>query len=196
MAIRAPVKPTTGAQKVAAAIAHLGALTSVILVSRWAKGVGDGYLGGLDWQDDNLMFNYHPVLMVRASTVGWYGIAQLSNAQSSNRLADIFTKPKQVAGMVFCFTEALLAYRTFPLPKKQVGPVGIDQWLIACLLDLVRAPFFPTPDRSEPPKCTCRPLQPTHRPRPSTSPSRAWASSCSGASIARVLMTVVPSQYV
>lgn len=41
-----------------------------------------------------------------------------------DRLTHNTTQHKQVAGMVFCFTEALLAYRTFPLPKKQVGRVG------------------------------------------------------------------------
>jgi hypothetical protein len=60
-----PVKATTPAQKVALLIAHLGALVSVILVTRWAKGAGEGYLGGLDWGDDDLIFNWHPVLMVR-----------------------------------------------------------------------------------------------------------------------------------
>lgn len=79
--VRAPVKATTGAQKAAAAIAHLGALVSVILVTRWAKGVGEGYLGGLDWQDNNLMFNFHPVLMVRAAV--WGGWCRVASSRIS-----------------------------------------------------------------------------------------------------------------
>lgn len=59
-----PVKATTPAQKVALILAHMGALVSVILTARWANGAGEGYLGGLDWGDDNLIFNWHPVLMV------------------------------------------------------------------------------------------------------------------------------------
>lgn len=65
---RAPVKATTAGQRVAMVIAHLGAILSVILATRWAKGVGEGYLGGLDWGDDNLVFNHHPVLMVRSGS--------------------------------------------------------------------------------------------------------------------------------
>lgn len=59
-------KPTTHVQKVALVIAHVCAVVSVILVSRWANGTGEGFLGGLDWGDKNLVFNYHPVLMVTA----------------------------------------------------------------------------------------------------------------------------------
>jgi len=59
-------KPTTRVQKVALVIAHVCAVLSIILVSRWANGTGEGFLGGLDWGDKNLVFNYHPVLMVSA----------------------------------------------------------------------------------------------------------------------------------
>ena len=45
-------KPTTPSQKVALLLAHIGAITSVILTAKWAGGTGGGYLGGLDWADD------------------------------------------------------------------------------------------------------------------------------------------------
>ncbi len=70
MRLQSPVQPTTAAQKVALGIAHLGALVSVILTARWAKGTGEGFLGGLAWGDDNLIFNWHPVLMVRGGSMG------------------------------------------------------------------------------------------------------------------------------
>lgn len=44
-------KPTSFVQKVALGVAHGGALLSVILVTRWAVGTGEGFLGGLDWDD-------------------------------------------------------------------------------------------------------------------------------------------------
>lgn len=36
--------------------------------------------------------------------------------------------------MVFCFTEALLAYRTFPLPKKQAKAVHLAFQSIGIIL--------------------------------------------------------------
>ncbi len=82
-------KPTTKPQKVALLLSHIGAVISVVLVARWANGTGEGFLGGLDWADKvhrqhsliliadgsthppippnkDLVFNYHPILMVAA----------------------------------------------------------------------------------------------------------------------------------
>lgn len=41
-------------------------MTSLALTIKWAKGTDTklNYLGGLDWSDKGLVFNYHPVLMV------------------------------------------------------------------------------------------------------------------------------------
>lgn len=59
---------------VAGVLAKVCAIIAIIMVVSWAQGkdTKNKYLGGLDWNDKALVFNWHPVLMV-TGLLGCFG---------------------------------------------------------------------------------------------------------------------------
>lgn len=89
----------------AAVLAKIFAVIAVIMVVSWAQGkdTDELYLGGLDWNDKALVFNWHPVLMIVGllGCFGW-GITSFRN--------DFLSKPINKGLHVFFYVTAVVCF--------------------------------------------------------------------------------------